>query len=223
MTKAIFHKEWIKTKGYFYIMLLASLCFTGYSLLRMNRVVSFKGADHIWALLLTRDTIFIETLKYLPLAIGATLAAAQFIPEMQQKRLKLTLHLPYPQQQMILFMLLAGVIQLLVIFLVQYIVLWIYLKQIIAAELVSRILLTASVWYIGGLALYLLTAWICLEPTWKIRIINLLLTAGIIRILFLQDTPEAYNGFLLSLIIFTLLCTVLSLRSVIRFKEGCQD
>ena len=191
MTKAIFHKEWIKTKGYFYIMLLVSLCFTGYSLLRMNRVVSFKGADHIWALLLTRDTIFIETLKYLPLAIGATLAAAQFIPEMQQKRLKLTLHLPYPQQQMILFMLLAGVIQLLVIFLVQYIVLWIYLKQIIAAELVSRILLTASVWYIGGLALYLLTAWICLEPTWKIRIINLLLTAGIIRILFLQDTPEA--------------------------------
>lgn len=96
MTKAIFHKEWIKTKGYFYIMLLVSLCFTGYSLLRMNRVVSFKGADHIWALLLTRDTIFIETLKYLPLAIGATLAAAQFIPEMQQKRLKLTLHLPYP-------------------------------------------------------------------------------------------------------------------------------
>ena len=43
MTKAIFHKEWIKTKGYFYIMLLVSLCFTGYSLLRMNRVVSFKG------------------------------------------------------------------------------------------------------------------------------------------------------------------------------------
>ena len=101
MNKAIFFKEWIKTRGLFFITLLVSLCFAGYVMMRINRVITFKGADHLWAILLSRDTVFIELLQYLPLIIGALFASSQFIPEMTQKRLKLTLHLPYPQQRMI--------------------------------------------------------------------------------------------------------------------------
>ena len=165
----------------------------------------------------------IELLQYLPLIIGALFASSQFIPEMTQKRLKLTLHLPYPQQRMILLMLLAGVAQISIVFLLQAASLWIYLQQHIASEMVSRILLTATPWYICGYTAYLLTAWICLEPTWKLRIVNLLIAAGIVRIFFLLDKPEAYNSFLPTLIIFTILCASLSIRSVVRFKEGCQD
>ena len=99
MNKAIFFKEWIKTRGLFFIALLVSLCFAGYVMMRINRVITFKGADHLWAILLSRDTVFIELLQYLPLIIGALFASSQFIPEMTQKRLKLTLHLPYPQQR----------------------------------------------------------------------------------------------------------------------------
>ena len=192
MNKAIFFKEWIKTRGLFFITLLVSLCFAGYVMMRINRVITFKGADHLWA-------------------------------EMTQKRLKLTLHLPYPQQRMILLMLLAGVAQISIVFLLQAASLWIYLQQHIACEMVARILLTAAPWYICGYTAYLLTAWICLEPTWKLRIVNLLIAAGIVRIFFLLDKPEAYNSFLPTLIIFTILCASLSIRSVVRFKEGCQD
>ena len=117
MNKAIFFKEWIKTRGLFFIALLVSLCFAGYVMMRINRVITFKGADHLWAILLSRDTVFIELLQYLPLIIGALFASSQFIPEMTQKRLKLTLHLPYPQQRMILLMLLAGVAQISIVFL----------------------------------------------------------------------------------------------------------
>ena len=111
---------------------------------------------------------------------------------MTQKRLKLTLHLPYPQQRMILLTLLAGVAQISIVFLLQAASLWIYLQQHIACEMVARILLTAAPWYICGYTAYLLTAWICLEPTWKLRIVNLLIAAGIVRIFFLLDKPEAY-------------------------------
>lgn len=210
MNKAIFFKEWIKTRGLFFIALLVSLCFAGYVMMRINRVITFKGADHLWAILLSRDTVFIELLQYLPLIIGALFASSQFIPEMTQKRLKLTLHLPYPQQRMILLMLLAGVAQISIVFLLQAASLWIYLQQHIASEMVSRILLTATPWYICGYTAYLLTAWICLEPTWKLRIVNLLIAAGIVRIFFLLDKPEAYNSFLPTLIIFTILCASLS-------------
>ena len=144
MNKAIFFKEWIKTRGLFFITLLVSLCFAGYVMMRINRVITFKGADHLWAILLSRDTVFIELLQYLPLIIGALFASSQFIPEMTQKRLKLTLHLPYPQQRMILLMLLAGVAQISIVFLLQAASLWIYLQQHIACEMVARILLTAA-------------------------------------------------------------------------------
>lgn len=54
MNKAIFFKEWIKTRWYFLMMSLVFVGFTLYAILRINRVVSFKGTDHLWAILLTR-------------------------------------------------------------------------------------------------------------------------------------------------------------------------
>ena len=43
---AIFYKEWIKTRWYFLLAVLATLGFTGYCMLRINRVVEMKGAAH---------------------------------------------------------------------------------------------------------------------------------------------------------------------------------
>ena len=45
MNKAIFFKEWIKTRGLFFITLLVSLCFAGYVMMRINRVITFKKED----------------------------------------------------------------------------------------------------------------------------------------------------------------------------------
>lgn len=66
-------------------MAAVSLCFVVYVLLRLNRVVEFKGAAHLWEILLTKNTVFIELLEYIPLAIGILLAVVQFVPEMLQK------------------------------------------------------------------------------------------------------------------------------------------
>ena len=43
---AIFYKEWIKTRWYFLLAVVATLGFTGYCMLRINRVVEMKGAAH---------------------------------------------------------------------------------------------------------------------------------------------------------------------------------
>ena len=198
MKKAIFYKEWIKTRRYTLL-------------------------GHLWEILLSRDTVFIEVLTYVPLAIGVLMAVVQFVQEMQQKRLKLTLHLPFPQRRMVTLMLSSGLVQVLGIFLLNYAVLWIYLQSILAPELVSRILLTALPWYLCGLTGYLLAAWICLEPTWYRRIVNLLIAAGVIRIFYLGTTPEAYNCFLIGLVLYVVVIVLLPQLSVARFKQGCQD
>lgn len=223
MEKAIFYKEWIKTHRYFWLALGVSLAFVAYCLLQLQRVIGFKGVGHLWEILLSRDTVFIETLTYVPPLIGLLLAVVQFVPEMQQNRLKLTLHLPYPRQKMILLMLASGLVQFGAIAAADYLALGIYLHGILAPELVSRILLTSLPWYLSGITVYLLTAWICLEPTWRRRIVNLSIAAGVTRIFFLSQAPQAYDGFLIVLLLFTAAALLLPQLSVTRFKEGQQD
>lgn len=223
MKKAIFYKEWIKTRRYFPAALIVSLAFILYALLRLQRVINFKGVAHLWEILLSRDVVFIEILTYLPMITGLLLAIVQFVPEMQQKRLKLTLHLPYSQTRMLLWMLCAGLSGLFLMDLLNYAVLYAYLQSILAPELIQRILLTTLPWYICGITTYLLTAWICLEPTWKRRIINAFISCGIIRIFYLSDVPQAYDRFIWILLLFTAATLLLSQLSVTRFKAGKQD
>ena len=222
MKKAIFYKEWIKTHRYFWLALIVSLLFVAYAILQLQRVINFKEVGHLWEILLSRDTVFIEILTYLPLCTGMLMACVQFIPEMQQKRLKLTLHLPYPERRMIFLMLLAGLLQILSIFVLSLVLLGVYLQSILAPELSGRIMLTAMPWYIAGIASYLLTAWICLEPTWKRRIVNLLIATGLIRIFFLSAVPQSYDSFSPWLLLFAIVTALFVQLSVVRFKEGCQ-
>lgn len=99
--------------------------------------------------MLEKEVVFIDILQYLPALLGVLLAVVQFVPEMAQKRLKLTLHLPFPQWKMILLMSGIGLGALALLFIVQTAVLWGYFHALLAPELVARILLTALPWYLG--------------------------------------------------------------------------
>lgn len=220
---AIFYKEWIKTRWYLLLAFLITIGFVGFSMLRIYRVINFKGIEHIWEVMITRNALFVDLLEYIPLLIGILLAIVQYVPEMQRKCLKLTLHLPYPQMRMIAMMLMYGICSLMIIFVINYLIMYGYLQCVFASELYCRILLSAAPWYLAGLAAYLLVAWICLEPAWIRRVLNLIISLLILRIYFLGSDPETYNAFLPSLTIFTFLLSLFSCLSIIRFKEGSQD
>lgn len=223
MIKAIFYKEWIKMRWFCLVAALFLAGFTAYALLRVQRVITFKGAAHIWEVMLEKEVVFIDILQYLPVLLGALLALVQFIPEMTHKRLKLTLHLPFPQRKMILLMTGMGLAALAVLSAVQAFVLWCYFHTLLAPELVSRILLTSLPWYLAGLALYPLAAWVCLEPTWRRRVADILVAVGVCRLFFLSETPQAYDGMLPWLLALLLCVLFFPLLSVYRFKQGCQD
>lgn len=223
MIKAIFYKEWIKMHWFCLVAALFLAGFTAYALLRVQRVITFKGAAHIWEVMLEKEVVFIDILQYLPVLLGVLLALVQFIPEMTHKRLKLTLHLPFPQRKMILLMMGVGLAALAVLSAVQAFVLWCYFHTLLAPELVSRILLTSLPWYLAGLALYPLAAWVCLEPTWRRRVADILVAVGVCRLFFLSETPQAYDGMLPWLLALLLCVLFFPLLSIYRFKQGCQD
>ena len=108
MLRAIFYKEWLKTRWYYLVAVLLSLSFVGYVLLNFFRAAGLKGIAHLWEVMLLRDAVFVDLLQFVPLVVGLLFAVVQFVPEMQRKCLKLTLHLPCPELRMIGAMLLYG-------------------------------------------------------------------------------------------------------------------
>lgn len=223
MEKAIIFKEWIKTRMVFFISLILALATAGYAMLMVNRLIELKGVEHLWLIMLLKDNTFIDIIKYVPVAVGIAVGVAQKAPEMNQKRLKLTLHLPYPQGRLLALMLATGVSELLIIFALQTAVVAVRYSFLLPAELVWRVMLTSLPWYLAGFAAYFFVTSICLEGTWRRRIIIGLLGVATLMIFFLQSAPEAYNGMSLLLVIVVILLSILSFGSVIRFKEGRQD
>lgn len=223
MIQAIFYKEWIKTRWYLLLATLLMIGMAGYCMLRVSRAIALQGVDHLWVVMVQKDAIFVDLLQFVPLLIGILLAAVQFFPEMQRKCLKLTLHLPYSQKKMVMSMLVYGVLALLVCFAIGFAVMGAYLPQHFSRQLVQHVLLSAAPWFLAGVAGYLLLSWICLEPTWKRRVLNLVVAALVLRVYFLAPAAEAYNAFLPWLALYTLLTASLSWISVTRFKAGRQD
>ena len=223
MLHAILLKEWIKLKRFWFLIFIINFCFTIYALLTMNRIVNFRGVTHLWEILLLKEVVFINILQYLPLLTGMLAGIVQFVPEMQQKRLKLTLHMPFSQRRMVMAMTGFGLAGIILIFILQYSLLSVYLYPILATELVNRILLTALPWFLAGITAYICTVWICIEPTGKYRIIYSLIAIGALRIFFLSDTPQAYDSMLPLLILFILCILYFPWFSVKRFTAGKQD
>lgn len=223
MAQSIFYKEWIKTRKIMWLLLFVSVGFLMYTQIRIERAIELKGVAHLWLIVLMKDVIFIEILRYIPLLLGIFTALAQYVPEIQHKRLKLTLHLPVNQKKIMLQIATFGLSCLLILFLIHYGWLWIYISRHFSMEFTAHILLTSLPWYVAGIAGYALTGWICLEPTWKYRIINTLFSIIFLRLLFLSPYPEAYNRLLWVFIALGILLTAFIWLSVMRFKAGEQD
>ncbi|MBR1783474.1 MAG: hypothetical protein IJ753_08190 [Bacteroidales bacterium] len=223
MNKMILYKEWLKTRWVLLGIVLVFAAVTFYCFLNLTKVVEIRGGGLLWEAMVEKDALLVDIFRYLPAVAGAFLALAQFVPEVQHKRLKLTLHLPYPQKRMLLVMVAIGLLILTVLYALQAGVSAFLLAQWVPVELVSRVFRTTLVWYLAGWAAYLFTSALCLEPTWKTRVLVLMVASAFLYLLFLSGVPEAYNGFLPWLVAYTLLSGVLLFHGVARFKEGAQD
>lgn len=223
MTKALIYKEWLKTRRAFWVCVALALFFTGYSMLGINRVSTTHGVEHIWLIMLMKDQLFIDAVKYIPLMCGLLLGLAQMVPEMQQYRLKLTLHLPCPTLKLLGMMLLAGITELTVIYIVMAVCIVIYYSSIIAPEMTANVIASTVPWFLAGYTAYLFTAAVCLEGKWKHRIILALLAAAVTTVYFMQPVPGAYNGILLPAVVLTVMLSCLSYISVSRFRQGLID
>lgn len=220
MLRSLFFKEWLKTRMAVILALVATIGLCAYILLDVSRLIAANGMMPVWDTLLNRDTILIELLRFVPLIVGILLGVTQILPEMTQKRIKLTLHLPVDNWKSIGTMVLYGAVVMLVLAVLNLGVCFVVLQCWLPAEILKHIFLTAIVWYLAGILAYFFTVWITLEPTWKMRIPELLFAAACLRGFYMSPMPEVYNAFLPIMVVFTMLCSALPMLSIDRFKKG---
>jgi hypothetical protein len=222
MIKALLYKEWLKTRWFILALTIVGLLLHVYMFLRVGRSFRLVGAEHIWDVVITRNQFLFSDIKYLPLLSGIILGLSQFIPEISNKRIKLTFHLPLSEIKITSWMVGYGFTMLIGLFSIQFAGLLMGMRTLFAPEIVSNGALTVLPWYIAGLWAYLSCVFISVEPSWRMRIPNLLLSTGLIRILFLSDFPASYLKIPFTMILVTGLFILFLWLSVFRLKIGRQ-
>jgi hypothetical protein len=222
MIRSLFFKEWIKSRWVLLVLLVAFTGVIAYSFITLSTGLRVTGVGAVWENTIQKGLTYFDYIKYLPALAGVLLAMAQYAPEITNKRLKLTLHLPMPEVRIMLSMLLFGIGSLTVLFALAYAAIGIGAGRYFPSEVTQWNLTAVVPWLWGGMAAYLLTAWVAIEPVWSRRVFETVVALCLLSLFYFSATPGAYAPLLPWLIGAVALSVVFSLYSLIRFKDGEQ-
>ena len=221
MLKAILYKEWIKLRWAVIVIAGLTVLSLAYSIGMINYYVEFQGAFQNWMYvigksLLLKNLVFV---KILPLVTGLAFALIQFVPEMNNKRMRLSYHLPISEKKLLLSSVGIGYLFLLaeIVFLVFGC--WLVISMTYPAEVVQKMLMTTIPWFLGGSAMYFMVSFIILEPSWLYRIIYAVISYALIELNFRASTYDQYQN-LWALILIVAVMPLTIMFASHRFRRG---
>ncbi|AGW14767.1 hypothetical protein [Megalodesulfovibrio gigas] len=221
MIQSILHKEWRKAWRPALVLVAGNAAAAGQVWLSTRQLFRREHAEVVWYQTMQLGLPFFHLLKYLPLATGAALAMAQFLPEMRQERLRLSLHLPVNTTALILVHLLAGLVGLAACLAVQAVGLWASVHAWFPREMTAHAFAIWGPWALAGVAGYLGMALALLEPSFLRRLGNLTIAAGAAW-LFLLPTPAGQAGSLSPAVLLPLLALAV-LHAAGRYRNRRAD
>ncbi|HIW97041.1 MAG TPA: hypothetical protein H9866_00930 [Candidatus Tidjanibacter gallistercoris] len=223
MTKALFYKEWIKTRRSVLLIVAVMAAGAAYSFVNTAQTFRVHGAVQVWNAVIVKDAAVLpELLRWLPAGAGILLALSQFVPEMTGSRLKLTLHLPLPEGRIVATMLGYGIAVLAAVFLAAYAAVTAGIAIRYPAETVRNTVVDAAPWFLAGLFAYLAAAGICLEPSWKYRLSCTAAALCLAPAFFIDAPAGAYAPCIPYLSLLIVLCCAFPFHSTARFKDGAR-
>ncbi|MCI5742423.1 hypothetical protein [Phocaeicola faecicola] len=220
--KALSYKEWVKTRKFVFVVLLLLAAVTVYAYIDVTYSIRVNEAVNVWYGFIFQGMSVSGLMMYLMPLSGIAMAIVQFVPEMTNKRLKLTLHLPASETRLVSAMLLFGYGVLLVLYLASMGLLSLLVGRILPAEVICMMVSQLLPWAMAGLAGYGFTVWICVEPSWKQRLFNMLISLGLLAVFFVSLYPGTYSGFVWGMMLILISSFVFPFYSCVRFKQGIQ-
>ncbi|MFO7840921.1 MAG: hypothetical protein R6V48_01995 [Fidelibacterota bacterium] len=221
MLKAILYKEWIKLRWGVLVIAGLTVLTLAYSIGMINYYIEFQGAFSNWMYVIGKSLLLknIVFVKVLPLITGLAFALLQFVPEMAGNRMRLSYHLPISEKKLLLSSAGIGFMFLLAEIIFLFLGLWLVVSINYPAEVVQKALMSTLPWFLGGSAVYFLTSFIILEPSWTYRIIYGIITYGLVDLYFRASTYDQYQT-LWAFILIVAVMPLTVLYSGHRFRRG---
>ncbi|MCC8173800.1 MAG: hypothetical protein LIO65_05285 [Odoribacter sp.] len=218
--KHILYKEWVKTKYPIIISGVICLFIVCRIFTSVLSDLDKMGSVYYYSSILNGKTIFFYAFKYLPFIVALLIGLFQYIPEVVEKRIKLSIHLPVNPLTIIYSMIIYGFVVFSIIIFLSLLLLTGLLSIKMPWEVLSPMILTIIPWILGGMTTYFLVAMLAFEPTWKYRIIFAISFYFLIKIYF--STYPIGNAVTIFpvLIIATLLSALGVLYTSHRFIKG---
>lgn len=184
MLTSLLLKEWLKLKYYFAAVLLLNFGICLKIFFDIRQQMHSEHAEMVWYQAIHIHTILYQDIRYLPLIAGLVLAAAQFVPEMLGRRLRLSLHLPAGRDFMLFACLLSGLLLFLIICVLDLAIINMTLQKYFPSEVAASSLPTMLPWILAGLLAYFGGVTVLLEINWPRRIFLLLIFTVLVSMLF---------------------------------------
>ena len=194
----LFYKEWIKTRTAFFCSLLVGVGVVFYIFIGVENKITLMGAKNYTLNILYSNppVIYYSLLRYLPLLAAVSIGISQYVPEVAQRRIRLTLHLPVGNRTLFIGMAFYG---------------------LLVITIFNAIVLV----FFAGYWVYNYIAFTALEPN-RLRQLFYALTGLIVLSLYFYDVPfhGAYGSSTPVLALLALLSCPLILFSGYRLNKG---
>lgn len=192
MIRSIIYKEWLKIRYYWLIAFFFNILLFAYLFINIRHLFVLEPAQMVWYNAIHIGTLFYDDIKYLMPATGILIGAAQFIPEADKERLRLSLHLPVRLETLALFYILIGISFVAATAVIDCIFLSIITGFFYPQEVAVSAALTALPWSFSGFPAYLGTSLVILETQWPVRLFYLIISAGFACLFYQSNDYNSY-------------------------------
>ena len=218
LLKPIYYKEFLKIRWLGLTLLALNGLLMVYIYIETRRLFVLDHAEIVWYRVMHLGQIHYGLLKYVPLITGLLLAGIQYLPEMVGERLRLSLHLPVSPHRLIMAHVLVGLTAVGLIVALNLGGLALITARFFPAEAVTTAVMTALPWTLAGLAAYLGVTLGLLEPSYRIKLFNLAIAAGVAGLFLQPAEPGGYVYILVKLALPLLLMIPAVLLPAYRFR-----
>jgi hypothetical protein len=218
MFKALAFKEWLKIRWTFLGLAAVSFAMIVYIFMDISHGIELNGAMNYWGYIIYRKIPLAYDISYLPFITGVIIALVQFYPEINEGRLKLTLHLPVKENKILFLMVAFGGGLFILLSAINLLLVWVFSLSYFPSEVAGYAVWEVIPSYLAGIIAYLAVASIMVEPLWNRRIPQIIFCAGLISV------PLASGDYSPLFILFFILTGVMMIFNIFLsgfyFKRG---
>ncbi len=210
MLTSVFYKEIIKTRFIILALLVFNLCYMVWNFIGIRRLFQLDHSEVVWYRVMELGQIPYQDLTFIPIITAALFCCFQFLQEMRDARIRISLHAPCDSSLMVLFHAFFGIVFLLGIFAIDITILLSIVNYYFPREVAYTAFINTLPWFIAGFFVYLGGAFVLLEPLIKRKILGTLITFTICSELLLYS-GSAYYSNILWIFILLLPCMLYSI------------